>query len=183
MTTWLRALPVVALALFATMTVRAGTSEPGDDPSERSSARSTEAAPAADTAPTATAVPRDLVVKDLRSGKGQPVVDGAWVRVHYTGWLQDVTAPDGKGRKFDSSVDRNEPFVFQLGRQKVIRGWDLGTVGMRAGGLRRLLIPPSLAYGARGAGGVIPPHATLVFDVELIDFLAPLPEAHKAPAN
>jgi FKBP-type peptidyl-prolyl cis-trans isomerase FkpA len=111
-----------------------------------------------------------LVTTDVAPGKGEPVSAGAWVRVHYTGWLQDPKAPDGKGAQFDSSVGK-EPFVFQLGRQRVIRGWDLGVAGMRAGGRRRLVIPAELAYGARGAGGVIPPHATLLFDIELIDFL------------
>lgn len=183
MTNWLSVVPAAALCLLAAMSVRAGTSESADEPSDRAAARSSEASPAAEAAPSAAAAPRDLAMKDLKAGKGPPVVDGAWVRVHYTGWLQDTAAPDGKGRKFDSSVDRNEPFVFQLGKQKVIRGWDLGIAGMRAGGQRRLVIPPTLAYGARGAGSVIPPHATLVFDVELIDYLPPLPEAHKTPAN
>ena len=169
MTKWLRILPFAFLCLLATATVRAETAD---------AAPAVEAAP-----PVVAAAPQDLVAKDLKPGKGQPVVAGAWVRVHYTGWLYDAAAPDGKGRKFDSSVDRGEPFVFQLGKQKVIRGWDTGIVGMRAGGQRRLVIPPTLAYGARGAGGMIPPHATLVFDVELIDYLPPLPEAHPAPAN
>jgi FKBP-type peptidyl-prolyl cis-trans isomerase FkpA len=115
-----------------------------------------------------------LKITDLAVGKGAAAAPGAIVRVHYTGWLRDATAPDGKGAKFDSSVDRHEPFVFQLGQQRVIRGWDLGVAGMQAGGKRRLVIPPTLGYGARGASTVIPPNATLVFDVELIDFLPPL---------
>lgn len=178
MTKWLRALPLAILCVLATATVRAETTDARDD------TRAAEASPAPEAAASAAAAaPRDLIVKDLRPGKGQPVVAGAWVRVHYTGWLYDAAAPDGKGRKFDSSVDRNEPFVVQLGKQRVIRGWDTGIVGMRAGGLRRLVIPDTLAYGARGAGSMIPPHATLVFDVELIDYLPPLPETHPAPAN
>lgn len=120
------------------------------------------------------AVAPGLVTTDLAPGKGPPVSAGAWVRVHYTGWLHDPSAPEGKGTQFDSSVGR-EAFVFQLGRQRVIRGWDLGVAGMRAGGKRRLVIPAELAYGARGAaGGAIPPHATLLFDIELIDFLPAL---------
>jgi FKBP-type peptidyl-prolyl cis-trans isomerase FkpA len=113
-------------------------------------------------------------IVDLRLGKGKPALEGATVRVHYTGWLLDPSAADGKGTKFDSSLDRNDPFLFPLGQQKVIRGWDLGVAGMQPGGKRRLTIPPDLAYGARGAGGLIPPNATLLFEVELFDFLPPL---------
>jgi FKBP-type peptidyl-prolyl cis-trans isomerase FkpA len=88
--------------------------------------------------------------------------------MHYTGWLWNAAAPDNKGEKFDSSRDRNEPFPFRLGGGEVIQGWDEGVVGMKVGGQRRLVIPPELGYGARGAGGAIPPNATLVFDVELV---------------
>ncbi|HEY8507621.1 MAG TPA: FKBP-type peptidyl-prolyl cis-trans isomerase [Steroidobacteraceae bacterium] len=89
--------------------------------------------------------------------------------VHYTGWLYSESAPDKKGTKFDSSVDRGEPFSFPLGGGRVIRGWEEGVVGMQVGGQRRLIIPPDMAYGERGAGGVIPPNSTLVFDVELLE--------------
>jgi len=89
--------------------------------------------------------------------------------VHYTGWLYDSAAPENKGAKFDSSRDRGVPFGFFLGAGKVIKGWDQGVVGMKVGGQRRLVIPPQLGYGERGAGGVIPPNATLIFDVELVD--------------
>ncbi len=125
--------------------------------------------PASATAAAQSAAAPGLQVTELAPGHGDPVAAGAWVRVHYTGWLHDPAAPDGKGRQFDSSKQRG-PFVFQLGQGRVIRGWDLGVAGMRAGGKRRLVIPPELAYGERGAGGVIPPQATLLFDVELLEF-------------
>ena len=105
---------------------------------------------------------------DVVEGTGAEASSGR-VRVHYTGWLHDPSAPDGHGRKFDSSHDRREPFEFRLGAGEVIRGWDQGVAGMKVGGKRTLVIPPDLGYGSRGAGGVIPPNATLVFDVELLD--------------
>jgi FKBP-type peptidyl-prolyl cis-trans isomerase len=105
---------------------------------------------------------------DLNEGTGTLAEAGKTAVVHYTGWLYDAEAEDGKGKKFDSSVDRGEPFRFPLGAGRVIRGWDQGVVGMKVGGQRRLVIPAELGYGARGAGGVIPPNATLVFDVELL---------------
>jgi FKBP-type peptidyl-prolyl cis-trans isomerase FkpA len=106
---------------------------------------------------------------DVKQGTGAEAVAGSTVIVHYTGWLYDPAAPDGHGAKFDSSVDRKEPFSFPLGAGKVIKGWDEGVAGMKVGGKRTLVIPPDLGYGARGAGGVIPPNATLLFDVELLD--------------
>ena len=110
----------------------------------------------------------DLAKADVKVGNGAEAKAGQQVSVHYTGWLYDEAAPEHKGKKFDSSRDRNEPFVFQLGAGQVIKGWDQGVEGMKVGGQRTLVIPASLGYGARGAGGVIPPNATLVFDVELL---------------
>ena len=107
-----------------------------------------------------------LQIEDLVAGNGAEAKAGSYVLVHYTGWLLE----NGQvGRKFDSSHDRSQPFSFPLGAGHVIRGWDQGVAGMRVGGKRRLTIPPELGYGARGAGGVIPPNATLKFDVELLD--------------
>ena len=103
----------------------------------------------------------ELQIEDLVVGTGDEAKSGHAVTVHYTGWLTN-------GNKFDSSVDRNDPFVFALGGGMVIQGWDQGVAGMRVGGKRKLTIPPHLGYGARGAGGVIPPNATLVFEVELL---------------
>lgn len=105
-----------------------------------------------------------LKFEELVVGEGPLAEAGQQVSVHYTGWLTD-------GRKFDSSVDRNQPFQFALGRGRVIRGWDEGVAGMKVGGKRKLTIPPQLGYGPRGAGGVIPPNATLVFEVELLKIL------------
>ena len=111
----------------------------------------------------------DLQLIDVAAGEGPPAIAGDDVTVHYTGWLYDQTAPDKHGAKFDSSRDRGTPFVFKLGAGRVIRGWDDGVAGMRRGGKRQLLIPASLGYGKDGAGDAIPPDASLVFDVELLD--------------
>ncbi|HEY0664067.1 MAG TPA: FKBP-type peptidyl-prolyl cis-trans isomerase [Thiobacillaceae bacterium] len=113
-----------------------------------------------------TTTPSGLIIDDTAIGAGEAAAAGRQVTVHYTGWLLEKGA---KGRKFDSSKDRGDPFVFPLGRGQVIKGWDEGVQGMKVGGSRTLTIPPELGYGARGAGGVIPPHATLIFEVELLN--------------
>jgi len=105
--------------------------------------------------------PSGLIVEDINIGEGAAAAAGQKVTVHYTGWLTN-------GAKFDSSKDRNDPFVFPLGGGRVIKGWDEGVQGMKVGGKRKLTIPPALGYGSRGAGSVIPPNATLVFEVELL---------------
>ena len=102
-----------------------------------------------------------LIIEEMIVGEGDLAEAGCTATVHYTGWLTD-------GTKFDSSKDRNDPFEFGLGQRQVIAGWDEGVQGMRVGGKRKLTIPPALGYGARGAGGAIPPNATLVFEVELL---------------
>ena len=113
---------------------------------------------------TQTTTASGLVIEELEVGTGAEATAEQQVQVHYTGWLTD-------GKKFDSSKDRNDPFAFPLGAGHVIRGWDEGVQGMQEGGTRVLIIPPALGYGARGAGGVIPPNATLVFEVELLKVL------------
>ena len=119
--------------------------------------------------PSGVAMPPDqLISTDIEPGSGAAVTAGQSAVVHYTGWLWDAAAPENIGRKFDSSRDHGDTFTFRVGGGEVIRGWDQGVEGMKVGGKRRLVIPPELGYGARGAGGVIPGGATLVFDVELM---------------
>jgi FKBP-type peptidyl-prolyl cis-trans isomerase len=150
------------LVLLATaITAAASAQQPSTQPS---SPPSTPAAPPAAAAPEET-----VLVTDVVKGMGDEAFPGMVVIVHYTGWLYDAAAPDHHGRKFDSSRDRGQPLSFPLGSGRVIRGWEQGVPGMKVGGKRSLVIPPSLAYGSRGAGnGVIPPNATLIFDVELL---------------
>jgi FKBP-type peptidyl-prolyl cis-trans isomerase len=106
--------------------------------------------------------PSGLKYLDIETGSGETARSGQRAKVHYTGWLTD-------GQKFDSSVDRRQPFEFTIGAGQVIQGWDEGVTGMKVGGKRKLVIPPAMGYGARGAGGVIPPNAELIFEVELLD--------------
>lgn len=131
-------------------------------PQEEAAATPGEGAPAA--APAATQG-GELVIEDTVVGTGAEAVAGSKVSVHYTGRLTD-------GTKFDSSLDRNQPFVFSLGASQVIKGWDEGVAGMKVGGKRKLTIPPHLGYGENGAGDAIPPNATLVFEIELLDVQA-----------
>ena len=110
-----------------------------------------------------------IILEPTKNSNAQLPKQGQNVVVHYTGWLYDEKAPDKKGKKFDSSVDRGQPFIFPLGLGRVIKGWDEGVALMKVGEKRRLIIPAHLGYGTRGAGAVIPPNATLVFDVELLE--------------
>jgi FKBP-type peptidyl-prolyl cis-trans isomerase FkpA len=146
-----------ALAGFAALAALGlATGAPAQQPADPQPAP----APAAESA---------LLVTDLVAGIGDEALPGMIVVVHYTGWLYDPAAKDSRGKKFDSSRDRGQPLSFPLGSGRVIRGWEQGIPGMKVGGTRRLVIPPDLAYGSRGAGkGVIPPYATLLFDVELL---------------
>jgi FKBP-type peptidyl-prolyl cis-trans isomerase FkpA len=123
--------------------------------------------PAPNSTPTA-ATSASVEMTDLAKGSGAAVAAGQFAIVQYTGWLYEPSAPDHKGKEFDSSLKGGAPFRFQLGTGQVIKGWDQGVAGMQIGGKRRLVIPAELAYGDRGAGDVIPPGATLVFDVDLV---------------
>ena len=123
---------------------------------------------AAQTARKIMTTPSGLQITDIKVGTGATPKPGQICVMHYTGWLYEKGQ---KGKKFDSSVDRKEPFEFTIGKGQVIKGWDEGVATMKVGGQRTLIIPPELGYGARGAGGVIPPNATLMFDVELLDIL------------
>jgi len=145
---------VVGLALIATIALGGCGAKASD-----SSKPAPEATPAESTGSAEQAT--ELKIKDDTVGTGTEAKNGDRVNVHYTGWLTD-------GTKFDSSKDRGQPFAFTLGAGEVIPGWDQGVVGMKVGGKRTLTIPPDLGYGAQGAGGVIPPNATLVFEVELV---------------
>jgi FKBP-type peptidyl-prolyl cis-trans isomerase FkpA len=129
----------------------------------RSSSELPEGEPMADTGIT------QLQKQDVKVGSGAEATSGHMVRVHYTGWLYDAGRPDKRGQKFDSSKDSNQPFDFTVGAKEVIPGWDEGVAGMKVGGTRILTIPPAMGYGARGVGGLIPPNATLVFEVELLE--------------
>jgi FKBP-type peptidyl-prolyl cis-trans isomerase len=158
----------LALALCALAVFGCSSRDKPDEPTVAPEPAAAESAPADTPASTGTET-MALQKTDFAPGNGAEIKTGQTALVHYTGWLYDAAAPENKGKKFDSSVDRNEPFEFPVGAGMVIKGWDDGVVGMKVGGKRRLVIPPELGYGSRGAGGVIPPGATLVFDVELVE--------------
>jgi FKBP-type peptidyl-prolyl cis-trans isomerase FkpA len=128
------------------------------------------------------AAPTTLNLIDRKLGDGALAEKDAPVAVHYTGYLWDATAPDQKGKKFDSSIDRKSPFGFIIGAGRVIKGWDEGVAGMKVGGQRTLIIPPDKGYGERGAGAAIPPNATLVFDVELMSVIGKTQNAAVEPS-
>ncbi len=162
---------VTALAAASLAACSSGSSE--DKPQAASGTAAPAPAPApepaATPAPTGTqTMPMQKI--EIAPGNGAEIKSGQTALVHYTGWLYDDSAVENKGKKFDSSVDRDEPFEFPVGAGMVIKGWDDGVVGMKVGAKCRLVIPPEMGYGARGAGGgLIPPGATLVFDVELVE--------------
>ena len=142
------------------------TSESGESEAAADEAAGTSAAEEVEIVP-------GLTMRRLKNGYGRSAVAGDLASVHYTGWLFDENAPDGRGKKFDSSVDRGQQFQFPLGAGRVIRGWDEGVVGMLIGEKRELRIAPELGYGNRGAGSAIPPGATLLFEVELMGLRGP----------
>ena len=114
---------------------------------------------------------QELVIEDSKVGEGREAEKGLTISVHYTGWILDATKDDKKGDKFDSSLDRRDPFTFVLGVGQVIQGWDQGFDGMKIGGKRTILIPSEMGYGSRGAGNAIPPNADLIFEIELLEIL------------
>ena len=151
---------VVLVAVIALTTCSGTTEEPVEEPAAQPVEQAPE--PTAEETPAAqTEEVTGLEIEDIVIGEGAEAVPGSTVSVHYTGWLTDET-------KFDSSVDRGQPFQFTLGQGMVIKGWDEGVAGMKVGGKRKLTIPPEMGYGDQGAGGVIPPGATLIFEVELL---------------
>ena len=145
-------------------------------------AQGATAAPASAAPAASMGAPATLKMIDRKVGDGALAEAGAPVNVHYTGYLWNATAPDNKGSKFDSSIDRKVPFGFIIGAGRVIKGWDEGVAGMKVGGQRTLIIPPDKGYGDRGAGGVIPANATLVFDVELMSVVGKTMNASGAPS-
>lgn len=148
---------IVLLLLIVAIVIPACSQKEAKTAAEKTTATEPQAATQAG----AVKNPSGLSYTDLVPGKGAAPVSGKTVTVHYTGWLED-------GKKFDSSLDRGQPFVFRIGAGEVIPGWDEGVMSMKVGGKRKLFIPAQLGYGAAGAGGVIPPNANLIFEVELL---------------
>ncbi|MEX2496551.1 MAG: FKBP-type peptidyl-prolyl cis-trans isomerase [Woeseia sp.] len=148
------------------------TADTGNDASQEPAETAGPAsAPAGQADGSAVEIEPGLSMRILSEGSGETAKPGQTAVVHYTGWLYDPSAPDNRGQKFDSSLDRGQHFEFPIGAGRVIQGWDRGVAGMQVGEVRELVILPELAYGERGAGGVIPPGATLVFEVELADLV------------
>ena len=164
--------PRIFLFVFLATLTAAGCTPEGAGGKSAEPAATAESASDASDAEEVEIVP-GLTMRKLQNGYGRAAVAGDYASVHYTGWLYDETAADGRGAKFDSSVDRGQPFQFTLGEGRVIRGWDEGVVGMIVGEKRELRIAPELGYGDRGAGAVIPPGATLLFEVELLGLESP----------
>ena len=166
----MKRLSILCVLLAAALACQAQTATPPEPPQAAAQPAAAEA-PAAAQEPEAAPEPEGakLVIKDTKAGKGREAASGDMLRVHYTGWLYNFNAKDGKGRKFDSSRDRGQPLELPIGAGKVIKGWDQGIVGMKVGGKRTLVIPPELGYGARTMGnGIIPANSTLLFEVELV---------------
>ena len=168
--------PVLTLVAATTMLVSAGAYA-------QTTATSATPAKTASSAAAAMGAPTALKMVDRKVGTGALAESGNPVAVHYTGYLYDATAPDNKGKKFDSSIDRKVPFGFIVGAGRVIKGWDEGVPGMKVGGQRTLIIPPDKGYGERGAGADIPPNATLLFDVELMSVIGKTQNASAAPSE
>ena len=162
----------IFLFVFLATLIASGCAPDGAGGKSAEPAAAAESASDASTAEEVEIVP-GLTMRKLQNGYGRAAVAGDYASVHYTGWLYDENAPDRRGTKFDSSVDRGQPFQFTLGEGRVIRGWDEGVVGMIIGEKRELKIAPELGYGNRGAGAVIPPGATLLFEVELLGLESP----------
>ncbi|MFQ6004351.1 MAG: FKBP-type peptidyl-prolyl cis-trans isomerase [Woeseia sp.] len=155
-----------SIAILASLTLLTACEQPAPDATDQAPEPPADNT-AADSDPVATEIAPGLSMRILEQGDGDVAATGQIAVVHYTGWLYDETAQGNRGDKFDSSVDRDQYFSFMLGAKRVIRGWDEGVVGMKVGEKRELTIAPELAYGDRGAGDVIPPGATLVFEIEL----------------
>jgi FKBP-type peptidyl-prolyl cis-trans isomerase FkpA len=162
---------IVLLVLLAAATA-SGCAPGGDSDNSGEAAATADTQGSTDAADEIEIMP-GLTMRKLRNGYGRAAVPGDYATFHYTGWFYDEDAPDGRGEKFDSSLDRDEPLPFTIGEGRVIRGWDEGVVGMLIGEKRELRIAPDLAYGDRGAGSTIPPGATLLFEVELLGLEGP----------
>ena len=159
---------IFALAACGSPAVTNGDENMSTDNGTTQTDASADIATEEQAAPVLVELENGLKYLELAAGDGPAIAAGNGAMVHYTGWLYDEDQPEGKGEKFDSSRDRNQPYSFPLGAGRVIQGWDLGVAGMQVGERRMLIIPPELGYGSSGSGDVIPPNATLLFDVELL---------------